>query len=333
MRAIVMTTTGCPDVLVVEDAPVPTAGEGEIVVRAEAIPVLWPELMLRSGAFPTPVPPPLVFGFQAAGTVVETGPGVDTALVGTRVIAKTAGAGAYAEFVAAAAATATPIPDGLDTLAAAAVLMPGSVGSALLSTAVLTGSETVLVQAGATGIGAYLVQAAKAGGAKRVIATAGGAAKAGRATELGADLVVDHNDPQWPDRLRELLDGATVDVVFDSIGGPASRALLEVMTPLHGRMLVYGFLSGAPAQVTAADLLMRGLTVIGCSGPQWSALVQQESAGVLERAATTGPRAHIDTVLPLGGAAEAHRLLESRRPLGAVLLQPETLIPETGSRA
>ncbi|MBF6354363.1 zinc-binding dehydrogenase [Nocardia higoensis] len=323
MRAIVMTATGSPDVLVAEEATVPRAGEGEIVVRAEAIPVLWPELMLRSGAFPTPVPPPLVFGFQAAGTVVETGPGVDAALAGTRVVAKTTGSGAYAEFVAAPAATATPIPEGLDTIAAAAILMPGSVGSALLTTAALTGSETVLVQAGATGIGAYLVGAAKAAGAKQVIATAGGATKTARAAELGADLVIDHNEPQWPDRLRDLLDGTTVDVVFDSIGGPTSRALLEVMTPLHGRMLVYGLLSGAPAQVGAADLLAHGLTLIGCSGPQWSALVQKESDGVLARAASTGAVPHIDAVLPLGDAAAAHRLLESRRALGAVLLRPE----------
>ncbi|MGV9739310.1 quinone oxidoreductase family protein [Nocardia farcinica] len=324
MRAIVMTATGGPEVLVATEVPAPRAGAGQILVRTEAIPVLWPELMLRSGQFPTAVAPPLVFGFQAAGTVVEVGAGADPALLGARVVAQTDGTGSYAEYVAARAEAATPIPDGLDTDTAAALLMPGSVATVLLDTAALTGSETVLVQAGATGIGAHLVRHAKAGGAARVIATAGGAAKLARAADLGADTVIDHNEPDWPERLRSALDGTTLDVVFDAIGGESARTLLDLMTPLRGRMLVYGLLSGAPAQISAADVLARGLTLVGCSGPHWSARVGAAGPRVLAEA-VAGPRDHVHTVLPLGEAAAAHRLVESRSPLGSVLLRPETL--------
>ncbi|MFD4432316.1 alcohol dehydrogenase catalytic domain-containing protein, partial [Nocardia sp. NPDC058497] len=86
MQAIVMTETGAPAVLVAHDVDEPRPGDGQVAIRAEAIPVLYPETMVRAGAFPIPVPLPAVFGFQAAGTVVELGAGVDPALLGARVV-------------------------------------------------------------------------------------------------------------------------------------------------------------------------------------------------------------------------------------------------------
>ncbi|WP_040780124.1 quinone oxidoreductase family protein [Nocardia pneumoniae] len=323
MQAIVMTSTGDPDVLVASEVPEPRAGADEVVIRAEAIPVLFPETKLRSGEFPLGAPPPLVFGFQAAGVVTEVGSNVDPALIGQRVIVATKGFGAYAEFVAAPADAVTFIPDGLSAVDAAAVLMNGSVAIPLLETAALTGVETVLVEAAATGIGSALTQLAKEYGAARVVATAGGPAKAAQARELGADVVIDHTDPAWTTRLRETLGGATVDVVFDAIGGASAAELLDLMTPLRGRMLGYGWLSGAPAQVSASDLIMRGLTFTGCAGPDWLARVAEAGTAVLARAAEGGLDALVEAVLPLDQASRAHRLLEDRAPLGKIVLRPE----------
>ncbi|MEU2031914.1 quinone oxidoreductase family protein [Nocardia amamiensis] len=324
MQAIVMTGTGGPEVLVAREVPAPQAGAGEVVVGTEAIPVLFPETKLRSGEFPLGAPPPLVFGFQAAGVVTEVGSEVDPGLIGQRVVVATKGFGAYAEFVAAPADSLTFIPDGLSAVDAAAVLMNGSVAIPLLETAALTGVETVLVEAAATGIGSALTQLAKEYGAVRVIATAGGPAKAEQARKLGADVVIDHNDPAWTTRLRETLGGARVDVVFDALGGASAAELLDLMTPLRGRMLGYGWLSGAPAQVSASDLITRGLTFTGCAGPDWLARVAEAGSTVLARAAAGGLASLVEAVLPLDQASHAHRLLEDRTPLGKIVLRPES---------
>ncbi|WP_378731690.1 zinc-binding alcohol dehydrogenase family protein [Nocardia brasiliensis] len=322
MKAIVMTATGGPEVLVLQEVPAPLAGPGELVLRTEAIPVLFPETKLRSGAFPLGVEPPLVFGFQAAGVVTEIGTGVDPALLGRRVTVATTGFGSYAEYVSAPADSAAPIPESLSSVEAAAVLMSGSVALTLLETARLTGSETVLIEAAATGIGSFLTQVAKESGATRVIATAGGPTKAERARKLGADEVIDHNDPDWPARLRETLGGATLDVVFDSIGGSTAVHVLDAMTPLRGRMLSYGWLSGAPAQLTATDLITRGLTLIGCAGPDWLARVADAYPAALHRAAAGGVDPLVEAVLPLDQASRAHQLIEDRAPLGKIILRP-----------
>lgn len=282
MQAIVMTGTGGPEVLVPRETPAPHPGPGEVLIRAEAIPVLYPETRLRAGDFPMTSPPPVVFGFQVAGEVTGVGEGVDREYLGQRVAADTGGTGSYAEYVCASAGSVTRIPEKVATADAAAALMSGSVALALLETAGFTGRETVLVEAGATGIGSHLVQLAREFGAARVIATAGGPDKARRAKELGADAVIDHRAPGWPDELKTG-PGDSVDIVFDSLGGHSATALLDAMTPGSGRMLAYGWLSGEPARVSAADLIPRGLTLIGCSGPAFHTRVHRARSAALER--------------------------------------------------
>ncbi|MEV3964620.1 zinc-binding dehydrogenase [Nocardia sp. NPDC050193] len=319
MQAIVMTETGGPEVLVPRETPEPVAGPGEVVIRAEAIPVLYPETQLRSGAFPMASPPPVVFGFQAAGEVIAVGEGVGSEYLGRRVVAATDGTGSYAESVRARADATTPIPAGVTAADAAAVMMSGSVAIALLEAAALTGSETVLVEAGATGVGAHLVQLAREFGAARVIATAGGPDKRRRAKELGADEVLDHRAENWPEQLRTE-PGRTVDIVFDSLGGTSATALLDTMTPGSGRILGYGWLSGEPARISAADLIPHGLTFTACSGPAWHDRVDGARAAILERVPALAPP--VETILPLDRAATAHELLESRAPLGKIILRP-----------
>ncbi|WP_067890010.1 quinone oxidoreductase family protein [Nocardia vaccinii] len=321
MQAIVMTAAGEPEVLLARELPDPHPGPGQILVRPTAIPVLYPEIALRRGLFPMAAELPAIFGFQAAGSVTEIGAGVDSALLGARVVAATTGSGAYAERVCVPVESATFIPAGLPTEQAAAVLMGGSVALALLRRAALTGAETILVQAAATGVGGYLTQLAKEYGAKRIIATAGGE-KTDRARALGADEVVDHRDPQWIARLRDILGDNTIDVAFEAIGGQSAADLLDLMTPLRGRMLGYGSLSGLPAPITATDLLARGLTYTGCAGPAWLQLVAATRAEALDRTAAGGLEPLIDRTLPLDRAAYAHRLVQDRQTTGTIILQP-----------
>lgn len=319
MQAIVMTGTGEPEVLVPREIPRPRPDNGEVLIRAAAIPVLYPETLLRSGIFPMAAPPPLVFGHQVAGEIIEVGAGVARDLAGRRVVAATTGAGSYAEFVCAPLENTTFIPDGVSADDAAATMMSGSIALALLETANLTGTETVLVEAGATGVGSYLVQLAHEFGAARVIATAGGSPKTDHARALGADEVIDHRTEGWADTLTASTPG-TIDIVFDSIGGTAAADLLGAMTPGSGRMLSYGWLSGAPAQISAADLIPGGLTLTSCTGPAWHQRAGRARTDALTRVPALTPP--VETVLPLDAAARAHELVESRRLLGKVILRP-----------
>ncbi|MEW9550095.1 zinc-binding alcohol dehydrogenase family protein [Nonomuraea sp. NPDC050783] len=318
MRAVVLTETGGPERLELQDVPRPSPGPGQLLIRAAAAGVSYAETQIRAGTLPFPLTLPAVIGAEAVGEVVGTGEGVDGALLGTTRVGVTGGVGSYAEYVLMPAAMTCPVPDGLNPLDALAAAAPGALALALLHRAALRGGESVLVEAATSSVGTQLVRHAKEFGAARVIATAGSAAKRERAAELGADLVLDHGSPEWPAGLPD-----DVDVAFEAIGGPAARQVLDHLTPGSGRMLHYGLLSGEPAAVTAADLVQRGVTLVGCGGPGWAGQVfGTHYPEVLERLASGRTRAFVDRTLPLEEAAEAHRLLEGRAVTGRVLLVP-----------
>ncbi|MFC7103113.1 alcohol dehydrogenase catalytic domain-containing protein [Nonomuraea rubra] len=182
--------------------PRPRPGAGQILVRARAIGVSYAETQIRAGALPFPLPLPAVIGAEVAGEVVEVGEGVPGQLIGNMLVGVTGGLGAYAEYVLLPAAMACPVPDGLTPEQALAGAAPGALALALLHKAALSGGGTVLVEAGASSVGAYLVRHAKEFGAGHVIATAGTPAKRERAAELGADTVLDHNTPAGPPACR-----------------------------------------------------------------------------------------------------------------------------------
>jgi hypothetical protein len=117
-------------------------------------------------------------------------------------------------------------------------------------------------------VGGYLIQLAREAGAGKVIATAGTPARREHARELGADMVLDHAQPGWPQALREALGGPAVDVAFESIGGPSAQQVTGTLTPGTGQMLCYGNLSGESATVDLAALRGSGVTVTGCGGPE-----------------------------------------------------------------
>lgn len=317
MRAIMLHETGGPEALTLTEVPEPTAGPGQVVVRTEAIGVSFAEASLRAGGYPMPAPLPVVYGFEAAGVVTETGAGVDPALAGRRVVLLSTAMGCYAEYVAVPAEVIAEIPDGISPADAVAVANFGAVALCALRLANLTGEETVLIEAAAGGAGGYLTQLARQLGAKRVIGTAGGRAKAEYARSIGADEVIDHTDPEWP----SAVEPGGVDVVFESIGGDTTARLLPALRPGTGRILVYGLLSGAPA-ITALDLMTKGGTLTGCGGPLWFEQVQAARADVFALVADGRLTPRIDSVLPLADAAEAHRRFGTRTAIGKVILTP-----------
>jgi len=298
MRAVVINQFGGPEVLTLMDIPVPEPGPGQVLVRVEAIAVSVGETEMRAGRYPLPLP--MVLGAEAGGTVEKLGEGVDPTLVGQSVVAITGGMGAYAEFVVVDVAKMARIPDGVPVRDAVASAAPGALALALLHAAGLRGGETVLVEGGSGKVGGCLVRHAREFGAGRVVATAS------KRPAEGADLVVDHGNP---DEIEP------VDVVFDM---RASGRLLPKVRR-GGKVLLYG---STDRPLDTDVIRQNGLTVIGCGGPLWF----EECLGVrypefLRRLADKSTRVQpVEVVLPLEQAAAAHeRVLTS---VERVLLSP-----------
>jgi NADPH2:quinone reductase len=302
MRAVVQHGTGGPEVLKLEERPEPERGEGEVLIRVEAIAVPFYETQLRSGMLPSGEP--AVFGHEAVGVVVEAD---DQKLVGRRVVSMSYVGGAYAEVVATSQYTLVPAQVSAENAVAAAV--PAAVAVALVRTAGVVDGETVLVEAASGSIGGYLTRLVKDAGA-RVVATAG------QGTAV-ADVVLDHRDPDWR---KNVPDG--IDVVFESIGGPRAAEIVPKLAP-RGRILAYGLLSGEFPAITAADLIARGLTLIGFGGPDAygkDVAAARDEALSLVADGTLTPV--IDRTYALEDVVEAHARVESREGVGKVLLVP-----------
>ena len=315
MRAIVLHAQGSPDNLKLEEVPEPVPGPGELLIRTEAIGVSYTEASLRGSNYPPPVPLPAVFGFEAAGIVAVA---EDQALVGKRVVSMNTALGSYAEYTTAPVGAVTVVPDGVSAEDAVTAANFGAVALSVLDAARLTGTETVLVEAAAGGVGGYLTQLARARGARRIIATAGTQAKRDYALSRGADEALDHGDPGWIDALGK----DRVDAVFESLGGETTVKLLGALTPGTSRILLYGFLQGPPT-ITAMDLLVKGVTLVGCGGmPGWLDRVAAARPEVLQLVKDGTLKPTIDSVLPLADAAKAHERFDARIPMGKIVLVP-----------
>jgi NADPH:quinone reductase-like Zn-dependent oxidoreductase len=302
--------SGGVEELKAEEVPTPEAGPGELLVRVEAIGVPYYEVQMRAGIFPPSGTWPAVFGHEAAGTVVEA---EDAEMVGRRVVVMSMTGGTYAEYVVMPVSAAVELPDGVSAVDAVAVMVSGAVALTLLRTAKLTGTENVLVEAAAGGVGGYVAQLARAHGAGRVFATSGGGKQV-----KGVDAVFDHRVPGWTD---EVPDG--LDVVFESIGGASAGKLLEKLVPGSGRMLFYGLLSGEPPAVAPMDLLRRGLTFVGCGGQDgYVKRVEAARPDVLDEVANGRLEPLVDKSFPLEEAARAHERVESGESTGRVILVP-----------
>ena len=318
MRAIVMHRTGGPEVLGLEDVPVPVAAAGQVLIRTEAIGASYAETLLRSGAFPVSGGLPMVPGIEAAGVVTAVGDGVEPAFVGRRVVVLDTSGGTYAEYVASPADAVSEIPAGLSAVDAVAVTGMAATALAVLGQAALVGGETVLIESAAGSVGGYLGQLARRSGAGRIIGTAGSAAKRDLALHRGFDEVVNHRDGDWQERLPK-----GIDAVFECIGGESSRRVLDAMTPGTGRMMSYGLLSGEWPKIEPADLDARGLRLVDCSRQDgWIQRVKDARAEVLDLAVRGHLSPLIDSTLPLAEAAKAHQRFENRLAAGKIILTP-----------
>jgi NADPH:quinone reductase len=326
MRAIVLRSHGGPDVLSVEEVPVPAPGAGEVRIRAHRIAVNYPDLLVLRGRYQVRPPLPFTPGKELAGVVAAVGPGVAGPRAGDRVWASLEH-GAYAEEVVVRAADCLPIPGEMTFATAAALGNPFQTAwFALVDRARLAPGESVLVTVASGAVGQAAVQLAKAMGAT-VLAGVRSAGQAERARANGADRVVDVAAPGLRDALREQVRAATggrgADVVLDPVGGDVFDAALRALA-WCGRLVVIGFASGRIPEVKASYLLVKNITVAGL---QWSDYRDRDPAAVARaHRALVGlwaegkVRPAVAGEYPLERAAEALARLERGGVGGKLLL-------------
>ena len=316
MRAVQINEFGGPDVLeVVEDAPVPEAGEHEVLIKVSRAGMNFADTHARENSYLAKYELPLTPGQEVAGTDPD----------GNRVVALLAGSGGYAEYAVAPRETTFPIPDGLDDGAALAIVLQGLTAWHLYRTsAKLAEGESVVVHAAAGGVGSLAVQLAKPMGAGRVIASASSEEKRKLAVELGADVAIDADGEGMRDRLIEANDGNKVDVVLEMAGGQIFDESLSALAPF-GRLVAYGIASSQPNEVSNGLLMRKSQAVVGfwlmhCLGRR--DMMEEPLADLFERAARGELRPVTGTTYPLSDVRRAHEDLQGRRTHGKVLLDP-----------
>ncbi|MCC7495827.1 MAG: NAD(P)H-quinone oxidoreductase [Fimbriimonadaceae bacterium] len=304
--------------LVWREVPDPVAGPGEVVINIAATALNRADLLQRAGNYPPPPGWPEWMGLEAAGTIAHA-PADSRWRVGDPVCALLGGGG-YAQQVAAPQELVLPVPAGLSLVEAAA--LPEAYATAYLNLCLEAGlraGETVLIQAGASGLGTAAIQLVKALGG-RVITTVGSAAKADLVTRLGADQVV----LRGRDNLVATLAAQPPDIALDCVGGPELGPCLEQMAP-GGRWVLIATLGGPRAELDVNQFFRRGLRLIGSTlRSRPLATKAAVLAGLEERLwpalASGALRPVIHRVLPITAAEEAHALLQRRENLGKVIL-------------
>jgi NADPH2:quinone reductase len=305
------------------DVPDPELRPGGVIIEVEAVGIQGGDLLHRAGGVMDSNPH--VVGYQAAGRVRELGSGVDGLVVGQPVVA-TMSHGSHAELVSVAARSVYAIPDGLSVDAAAAVPIEfGTADDCLFEFGHLRAGETVLIQAGASGVGLAAIQLAKRAGAT-VIATAGSDAKLARLRdEVDLDHGVNYRERSFVDAVREITGGKGVDLVVDSVGGSVLQGSLECLG-YRGRAITVGDASREGKRLDVASLSAgnRSLTgvFLGAEAFFQRARVYPMIERHLHDVAAGKLRVVIDRRFPLAEAAAAHAYVESRAAFGRVVLVP-----------
>lgn len=326
MQAIRIHATGGPEVLRLEELPTPAPGPGEVRVRVEAVGVNFIDIYQRTGAYKLPLP--FVPGMEGAGTIEAVGEGVGEGVAEPAVGQRVAWAmvpGAYAQQTLLPAARVVPLPAGVESRQAAALMLQGMTAHYLATdTFALRPGHTALIHAAAGGTGRLLVQVAKRRGA-RVLATVGSRAKEALARSAGADEVILYEEVDFEAAVKELTGGAGVDVVYDSVGATTFDKGLNCLRP-RGMMVLWGQASGAVAPLDPQTLNAKGSLYL--TRPALGAYMRTRDE-LLARAADLfawledgSLEVRIDKEWPLAAAGQAHEHLAGRQSQGKLLLLP-----------
>jgi NADPH2:quinone reductase len=321
MKAAVYDRNGPPDVLRYEDVPDPQVHPRGVIVEVAAVSIEGGDVLNRAGGALTAQPH--IVGYQCAGYVREVGADVKGLSEGDAVVC-VMGNGSHAELVSVPEQACWRVPDGLAIEEAACVPIPfGTADDCLFEFGRLREGESVLVQAGASGVGLAAVQLAKRAGAL-VLATASTADKLERLGEFGVDHGINYTEGDFVDEVRRLTDGRGVDVVVDSVGGSVLAGSLRCLA-YRGRCVTVGNAGRQLGERYDLSTLMAGnqsITGVFLGAEIATERVQRMIARHLDDIAAGRLKVVIDRSFPLAEAAAAHAYLESRQAFGRVLLIP-----------
>lgn len=322
MHALVCKELGATSNLVVEQAPDPVAGPGEVLVRVHAAGINFPDILVIKGLYQVKVEPPFVPGNEAAGTIIATGEGVSRYQIGDRVMIMPEG-GAFAELCIVPEYRVIPMPPDLGfEQAAGFTITYGTSYHAFKQSAKIQAGDTVLVLGAAGGVGITAVEIASALGA-RVIAAASSDDKLEFARAAGADETINYSEESLKDRCKALTGGKGVDIVYDPVGGELAQQALRALA-WHGRYLVIGFACGDIPNFPANIALLKEANIIGVWWGTWTQHNPRESMqNMAELAAMVAKGKLIPRVTesyPLDQFMEAFASLENRRARGKVIL-------------
>ena len=322
MKAIQIHETGGPEVLKLAELPIPQPGQGQVLIRVEAIGVNFIEIYFRKGVYKAALP--LTPGSEAAGTVEELGPGV-TGFAAGDAVASVSVLGSYAEYALVPAAQLMKTPAGLSMEKAAAAMLQGMTAHYLAhSTFPLKAGDTALVHAGAGGVGLLLTQMAVRLGAK-VISTVSTPAKAKLSREAGASDAIIYTEQEFSAEVKRLTGGKGVDVVYDSVGKTTFDQSLNCLRP-RGMLALFGASSGPVPPFDLIQLSGKGSLFI-TRPTLWHYVATREelegrAGDVLGWAAKGELKLRTEHVYPLTEAAQAQTDLEARKTTGKILLEP-----------
>ena len=323
-KAIRIHSQGGPEELRWEDVEVGEPGTGEVLIRHTAVGVNYIDVYHRSGLYPVPGLPSGI-GMEAAGVIEALGPGVGEFAAGDRVAYPGGPLGAYSERRVFPAERLVKLPDAIRDEQAAAMMLKGMTAEYLLRrTYRVKPGDVILLHAAAGGVGLIASQWAKHLGAT-VIGTVGSDAKAELARQHGCDHVIVYTRESFPERVRELTDGAGVPVVYDSVGKATFEGSLDCLAPL-GLMVSFGNASGAVPPFNLATLSAKGSLYITRPTLMTYAAKRKDllasAAELFDVVAKGTVKIEIGQTYPLADAVRAHRDLEGRKTTGSTILRP-----------
>ena len=320
MKAVRIEEFGGPEVLRPAEVERPEPGEGEVLIELEAAGVNRADVLTRSGGYHAAGQPPIVPGFEGSGVVRGGGASVTGVSPGDRVLAFGGRPGFYAEYVAVPEGHVVRVPEGVGMYAAALPVAPLTAFYCLYRLARIEAGETVVVWAGASGVGDAAVQLAKARGA-----TVGSDEKVAWALGNGADYGINHSDWSVTDRVAELTGGAGVEVVLDTVGGDRFGESLK-MAGHGGRVDALANVALGSSTIDTRDFYPKNVAIYGF---QITNLIQRlgydpraDLSELGDLVAGGDLEVHVDRAFPLAEAADAHRHIEGRRNMGKVILRP-----------
>ncbi|MCX4091289.1 quinone oxidoreductase family protein [Nocardia sp. alder85J] len=321
MRAIQVSEHGGPEVLQFVDVADPRPGEGQLLVELEAAGVNYIDTYIRTGTYPTPVP--YIPGMEGTGVIAEIGSGVTGFAVGDRV-AWASAPGSYAQRVVVPAAVAIPVPAGVEAPVAASALLQGMTAHYLCETIYRPEpGESVLVHAGAGGVGLILTQLLSVRGV-RVLTTVSTDDKETLSRHAGAAEVLRYGD-DLAQRVRALTGGEGVAAVYDGVGATTFDASLASLR-VRGMLALFGAASGPVPPVdpqrlnSGGSLFLTRPTLVHYTRTRDELLWR--AGDIFDALAAGGLRIRVGAEYPLAEAAQAHRDLEARKTTGSIVLLP-----------